>query len=208
MNKALPTVFIVDDDVSFLKGIERLLRYSGYVTECFSSARDFLEQRSPSANGCVLCDLQMPGMDGLALQEALAHSDNPLPVVFLTGQGDIPISVKAMHQGAEDFLVKTTPKETIFAAIQRALERNIVDYRRRSHRQAVQSLLDKLTLREHQVLLMVLKGLMNKQIAFNLAIHERSVKRHRTNLMRKLGVKSIAELFQLCLDAGIIKPSN
>lgn len=208
MSKALPTVFIVDDDVSFLKGIERLLRHSGYVTYCFSSARDFLEQRLPSAHGCVLCDLWMPGMDGMALMDALAHSENPLPIVFLTGQGSIPRSVQAMRQGAEDFLVKTTSKEKIIAAIERALVRDAQERRLRANRQEHQSRFDKLTLREREVLFHVMKGLLNKQIADNLGIHERSVKRHRTNLMRKLEVKSIAELIQLSLAAGIVKHSS
>ncbi|NJN47217.1 MAG: response regulator, partial [Candidatus Competibacteraceae bacterium] len=106
------TVFVVDDDASFLKSIQRLLRSSGYAVESFSSATAFLTRRSPQTRGCVLADLQMPNMDGLALQAALAQSANPLPVVFLTGQGDIPSSVRAMRQGVEDFLVKTVPKET------------------------------------------------------------------------------------------------
>lgn len=203
MSQPAPTVFVVDDDASFLKSIRRLLRSCGYVTECFRSATDFLAQRPHQATGCVLADLKMPGMDGMALQAALAQSDNPLPIVFLTGQGDIPTSVEAMRHGAEDFLVKTAPKEAVMAAIERALARDTVERRARAQRQELQARFDTLTPRERQVLSQVMRGRLNKQIAADLGINERSVKRHRTNMMSKIGVKSVAELVQLALEAGI-----
>ena len=202
MSEPMQTVFIVDDDASFLRSIRRLLRGSGYVTECFSSAVDFLARCPQGATGCVLVDLQMPEMDGLALQAALAASANPLPVVFLTGAGDIPSSVAAMRGGAEDFLVKTAPKAVVIAAIKRALERDVRERKARARNHELQSRFDKLTPRERLVLSEVLKGRMNKQIAADLGIDERSVKRHRTNLMRKLEVKSVAELTQLAVEAG------
>jgi len=198
----LPTVFIVDDDASFLKSIDRLLRSSGFVTQCYSSAVDFIAQQAPDIVGCVLADLRMPDMDGMALQAHLARSANPLPVVFLTGHGDIPTSVQAMRQGAEDFLVKTAPKEAIITAIARALARGAKECAFRAHRRELQSRLDLLTPREEQVLYHVMNGSMNKQIAAVLGIDERSVKRHRTNLMRKLEVTSVAELAQLVFEAG------
>jgi RNA polymerase sigma factor (sigma-70 family) len=197
------TVFVVDDDVSFLRGIRRLLRGRGYVVECFSSADDFLARCPVGARGCVLADLQMPGMGGLALQAALAQSGNPLPVVFLTGQGDIHTGVAAMRQGAEDFLVKTAPMEVVVDAIERSLARDAREHEARARRHALQSRFDKLTPRESEVLSQVLKGRMNKQIAADLGIDERSVKRHRTNLMRKLEVKSVAELTQRAIEAGV-----
>ena len=203
MSRTVKTVYIVDDDASFLKGIERLLRSSGYSTECFSSASEFLARRPPGATGCVLADLQMPGMDGMALQAALRQSDNPLPVVFLTGRGDIPTSVEAMREGAEDFLVKTAPKDTVIAAIERALTRDSRERQNRVHRLELQSRFDRLTPRERQVLSQVMLGRMNKHIAADMGVHERSVKRHRTNLMRKLGVNSVAELVQLAIEAGL-----
>lgn len=202
MSEPAQIVFVVDDDASFLRGIRRLLRGSGYVTECFSSAKDFLAGCPQGATGCVLVDLQMPEMDGLALQAALAASANPLPVVFLTGAGDIPSSVAAMRGGAEDFLVKTAPKAVVIAAIERALERDVREREARARNHELQSRFDKLTPRERLVLAEVLKGRMNKQIAADLGIDERSVKRHRTNLMRKLEVKSVAELTQLAVEAG------
>ena len=110
-----PTVFVVDDDASFAKGIERMLRASGYAVSLFTSAADFLARRPAGAVGCVVADLKMPGMDGMMLQQALAQSDDPLPIVFLTGHGDIPTSVTAMRRGAEDFLTKTAPRDSCSA---------------------------------------------------------------------------------------------
>jgi FixJ family two-component response regulator len=202
MSKPGQKVFIVDDDAAFRKGIERMLRSSGYATESFNSASEFLA-RMPVDTGCVVVDLRMPGMDGLGLQAALAQSANALPVVFLTGQGDIPTSVKAIRQGAEDFLVKTAPKELVIAAIERALARNARELQTQTRRKQLQLCFEKLTPREHQVLSQVMLGRKNKLIAAEMRIDERSVKRHRTNIMRKLGITSIAELIQLAIEAGI-----
>lgn len=197
------TVFVVDDDASFLRSVCRLLRASGYAVECFTSAADFLARPSSQATACVLTDLQMPGMDGMALQESLSQSDDPLPIVFLTGQGDIPTGVKAMRRGAEDFLMKTAPKEELLAAIERALERHARECSAREHRRELLARFGKLTPRERQVLAQVLHGRLNKQIAADLGIDERSVKRHRTSLMAKLEAKSISELTQLAIEAEV-----
>jgi FixJ family two-component response regulator len=194
MNAGTPTVFLVDDDASFLAAMERLMRAAGYPVAGFTSAADFLTKRPPRAAGCIVADLQMPGMDGIALQEALAQSGQPLPVIFLTGQGDIPSSVKAMRRGAEDFLTKTAAKEELFAAIERALARDARDREMRSR-------FERLTRRERDVLAQVLRGQLNKQIAARMGIDERSVKRHRTSLMAKLQVRSVAELAQLAVKA-------
>lgn len=201
MSESKPTVFLVDDDAAFLKAIDRLLRSSGYVTECFNSANEFLAQRRAELAGCALVDLRMPDMDGMALQRALAESANPLPVVFLTGQGDIPASVDAMRQGAVDFLVKTAPKEAVIAAIERALAHDSQQRVARVHRQQLKSRFKRLTQREREVLSELTLGRLNKQIAAKLGIHERSVKRHRTNLMGKLEVNSVAELVQLVIES-------
>lgn len=203
MGELPPTVFVVDDDASFLAGIARLLRASGYSVRSFTSAADFLSKRPAPAAGCVVADLQMPGMNGMALQETLAQSDDPLPVVFLTGQGDIPTSVEAMRHGAEDFLMKTAPKEELLAAIERALARDALERRDRAHRRELRMRFAQLTPRESEVLAHVLQGQMNKQIAADLGIDERSVKRHRTSLMHKLEVKSVAELAQHAVEAGV-----
>jgi FixJ family two-component response regulator len=202
MSETAPTVFVVDDDVSFQTSVARLLRASGFQVSAFSSAADFLEQRPPEARGCVVTDLQMPGMSGIELQAALAESDNPLPILFLTGHGDIPTSVKAMRHGAEDFLTKRAPKKELLAAVQRALVRDAQDQAERRRRQELHARFSRLTPREREVLTHVLRGQLNKQIAADLDIDERSVKRHRTNLMAKLQIQSVAELGQLAVQAG------
>jgi len=198
-----PTVFVVDDDTSFLASVSRLLRASGFAVETAPSAEQFLAERSPEARGCVLTDLKMPGMSGIELQDALARYGNPLPIVFLTGHGDIPSSVKAMRHGAEDFLTKTAPKEDLLAAVERALARDSRDRAKRARKSDLAARFDRLTPREREVLRHVLNGQLNKQIAYDLGINERSVKRHRTSLMFKVGAESVAELAQLAAEAGI-----
>ena len=199
------TVFIVDDDASFLRSVSRLLRASGYSVETFASAEQFLEQLAPGQNGCVLADLQMPGLNGLELQAALTKSANPLPVVFLSAQGDIPTTVQAMRGGAEDFLTKLGPKEQLLDAVRRALARGAQERSGRVRFQALRGRFDALTARELEVLEHVVRGGMNKQIADALQINERTVKLHRTNLTRKLQVQSVAELTRLAEAAGLFK---
>ncbi len=205
MSENTQTVFVVDDDPSFLATITRWLRAFGYAVKSYSSAADFLAQRPMQAAGCVVADLQMPGMDGMALQQTLAQSDNPLPVVFLTGHGDIPTSVQAMRRGAEDFLIKTASKEDLLAAIERALARDKSERKVRLRQHDLLQRFAKLTPRENEVLAHVLRGRLNKQIAADLGIDERSVKRHRTSLMAKLNAQSVVELTQL---ADELKLSN
>ena len=196
-------VFVVDDDASYLKSVSRLLRAVGYRVETFSTARAFLERPEPERPGCVVADLQMPGLDGLQLQEALSKTANPLPVVFMTGQGDIPSTVRAMRRGAEDFLTKLAPKEDLFDAVARALERNIQESARRLRRAGLQKDFAGLSARELEVLRLVVQGKLNKQIAADLNINLRTVKHHRTNVTRKLGVQSVAELTRLVEEAGV-----
>ncbi len=203
MNPAAATVFVVDDDPSALRSVTRLLRLSGFQVAPFESAGTFLAELPPDAPGCVVTDLRMPDVDGLALQEALARAGNPLPVIFLSGQGDIPSTVRAMRKGAEDFLTKTAPGNFLVEAIRRALardERQREDARRIS---AARALLETLIPREREVLAGVLQGRLNKQIAADLGIHERTVKLYRTSLTRKLGVQSGAELARLVASASL-----
>ena len=199
------TVFIVDDDASFLKSVSRLLRAAGYSVQSFESAKQFLEQLAPEMSGCVLADLQMPGLNGLELQEALAKSANPLPVVFLSAQGDIPATVQAMRRGAEDFLTKLSPKEKLLDAVARALARGTLERRERERMRELRGRFDALTPRELEVLEQVVRGRLNKQIADDLGINERTVKLHRTNLTRRLQVQSVAELTRLVNEAGLFK---
>ncbi len=198
-----PVVHVVDDDESFLRSVTRILRASSYVVVSFSSVEEFLTQRDPEAAGCVVTDLQMPRRSGLDLQEALARTRNPLPVVFLTAKGDIPTTVRAMRGGAEDFLTKRAPKAQLLGAVERALERDRGERSERGRREAVAEKLAHLSRRECEVLAGVLRGLLNKQIAEELGIAERTVKHHRTTLTQKLGVPSAAEMALLVRDAGV-----
>ena len=200
------TVFIVDDDPSCLRSVSRLLRAVGYTVLTFESAQAFLNQITPEMAGCVVADLQMPGMNGLELQEALEKTSNPLPVVFLTGQGDIPTTVSAMRSGAEDFLTKRVRKEELLAAVERALERDSRERQQREQLRDLRRRLAELSKRELEVLEQVVQGRMNKQIAADLNISERTVKLHRTNITRKLAVHSVAELTRLADEAGLFKP--
>ena len=199
------TVFIVDDDASFLKSMARLLNAVGYTVRAFESAQEFLEQIGPETSGCVVTDLQMPVMDGLKLQEALRKTTNPLPVIFLTGQGDIPTSVSAMRRGAEDFLTKRAPKEELLAAVDRAFEREAHERQARGRLQELRHRFHDLSERELEVLGHVVQGKMNKEIAADLAINERTVKLHRTSITRKLKVQSAVELSRLADQAGLFK---
>jgi FixJ family two-component response regulator len=202
------TVFIVDDGASFLKSASRLLRASGYAVKAFESAQEFLGQLAPEMTGCVVADLQMPGMNGLELQQTLAKSANPLPVVFLSAQGDIPTTVQAMRRGAEDFLTKLSPKEQLLDAVKRALARNARERNQRERRRDLRARLAALSPRELEVLGHVVRGRLNKQIADELGIHLRTVKLHRTNLMRKLAVQSVAELTRLVGETGLFPPDK
>jgi FixJ family two-component response regulator len=196
-----PTVFVVDDDASFRTAISRLLKAAGHPVKAFSSATEFLLSLPATGPGCVIADLQMPGLSGLDLQAALAGSDNPLPVLFLTGHGDIPTSVQAMRLGAEDFLTKTAPRKALLEAVDRALARDGREREERARVQQARARFDALTEREREVLAHVLRGQLNKQIAGDLGIHERTVKLHRTAITTKVGVQSVAELTQLWVAA-------
>lgn len=196
---SLVTVHVVDDDESFLRAITRLLRASGFEVKTFASAAEFLAQPLQEAQGCVVSDLQMPGMNGLAFQEAMQAAGHTMPVLFLTGNGDIPSSVTAMKQGAVDFLEKRAPKEALLAAVRRALERDAAEHSQRRLQREVASRFACLSDREKQVLAEVVRGRMNKEIAADLDIHERTVKLHRTAITTKLQVQSVAELTRLWL---------
>ena len=203
MSVTVPIVHVVDDDTSFLTAISRLLRANGFSVKTYPSAQAFLAKRDTEAPGCVLADLRMPQMSGLDLQSALAQTSNPLPILFLTGHGDIPTSVQAMRDGAEDFLEKRAPKEKLLDAVARALARDSREREARDRQHELRALFDTLTDREREVLAHVVQGRLNKQIAWDLGIHERTVKLHRTALTTKLKVQSVAELTRLTQEAGI-----
>lgn len=199
-----PTIFVVDDDRSFLRAVARLLRGSGHAVETFGSARDLLQRLGQEASGCILADLKMPGMDGMELHEAIAISENPLPVVFLSGRGDVPTTVRALKHGAEDFLTKTAPKADLLDAVARAMARDGAERAERNRQRAARSTFDRLTPREREVLAHVVQGRANKEIAWDLSIHERTVKLHRTSITTKLGVASVAELTRWAQESGLL----
>jgi FixJ family two-component response regulator len=204
MSTAAPIVHIVDDDASFLAATSRLLRASGFAVKAFASASEFLAHCNVEVAGCAVVDLQMPGLNGFDLQLALGRTRNPLPVIFLTGQGDVPTSVRAMREGAEDFLTKTAPKAALLHAIRRALARDAREREERARRREICARFEKLTEREREVLGYVLRGRLNKQIAGDLGIHERTVKLHRTSITTKLRAPSVAELTRLAHEAGLL----
>lgn len=198
-----PTVYLVDDDESFRVAMARLLRASGVEVKAFASAQDFLASGLDDSTGCLLLDLEMPEMSGLELQAMLARTGRGMPVIFLSGHGDIPSTVRAMRGGAEDFLTKRAPQEEVLAAVRRAFERDIAQRKANAERQALRARFDQLSEREYEVLGLVLTGAPNKQIAADLSIHERTVKLHRTSITRKLHVQSVAELANLAHAAGV-----
>lgn len=188
-----PVVCVVDDDASFLRAVSRRLEAADFEVEAFSSAEAFLARRS-SSPGCVVVDLRMGGQSGLELQDAIAGMDDPLPVIFLTGHGDVPTSVRAMKRGAVDFLTKPVSGDELVDVVRRAVA---LDANTRADRQALRELhrrYARLTLRERQVFTLVARGLLNKQIAGELGTTERTVKAHRAHVMRKMEAQSVADL--------------
>jgi FixJ family two-component response regulator len=204
MNGTGPVVFVVDDDRSYLTALGRLLRAAGHTVETFASAADLLARLARGAEGCVIADLRMPGMNGLELQRTLSKAGHPLPIVFLSGYGDVPTTVRALKHGAEDFLTKAAPKKDLLDAVARALARDGRERADRARRLEEQVRLERLTPRERQVLAHVVQGRPNKQIAWELAIHERTVKLHRTSITAKLGIESVAGLTRWAEESGLM----
>lgn len=200
------TVHLVDDDESHLRAAARLLSAQGFAVRAFDAGPALLAAVSPATRGCVVADLEMPGLDGLALQHELAAAGVLMPVVFLSGRGDIPRTVKAMQEGAVDFIEKHAPAEQLVAAIRRALDRDAEESMRRTRLGAVSQRFASLTRREMEVLAEVVRGRMNKQIAATLGISERTVKMHRTSITTKVGVHSAAQLATLAREAGLFGP--
>jgi FixJ family two-component response regulator len=196
-------VYLVDDEPAVRKALGRLLRSAGVEVATFGSAEEFLGALEEEAAGCALLDVAMPGLDGLALQETLARRGIDLPVLFLTGHGDIPMSVRAMKAGASDFLTKPVDGKVLVAAVRRALERGRSLARARREDAEIHRRLASLTPREREVLQGVVSGRLNKQIAADLGISEKTVKVHRGRVMEKMNAPSLAELVRLADRAGL-----
>ena len=199
----IPTIHLIDDDESFLRSMSRRLKAHGYYVSTHESVTNFFEMRDPESPGCVLADLQMPRRDGFDLQETLTKSANPLPVVFVTGKGDIPTSVRAMRKGAEDFLTKRVPTAALIEAIERAISRDVRERAARVRNMEARRMVTQLTGRELQMLLGIVTGMQNREMAEKYAMSERTVKFYRTVLTRRLNMTAAAELTRLVLDAGI-----
>jgi FixJ family two-component response regulator len=208
MTAVTPIVHVVDDDASFRTAIARLLGASGYQVALYGSASELLEKLPGGAPGCILLDVKMSGLNGPQLQERLGELGHKLPIVFLTGHGDVPTSVRAIKAGAEDFLTKPVPKKELLAAIERALNHyaEILDHDSRIA--ILQSLALRLTPREAEVFALVVRGKLNKQIAHELNIAERTIKAHRQQVMEKCEVQTLAELVLMAERLGILSSSN
>ncbi|MGX5800701.1 response regulator transcription factor [Bradyrhizobium sp. Arg314] len=192
-----PVIHVVDDDASFRVAVARLLQACSFQVVLHDSATQFMDRVPVGAHGCILLDVEMPGLNGLELQDGLAERGYLLPIIFLTGHGDIPMSVRATKAGAEDFLSKPISKENLLGAIRRALLRSEAAHEHHDRLSTLRGLVDTLTPREKAVFALVVRGKLNKQIAFELRTSVRTVKAHRHEVMFKLQVQSVAELVSL-----------
>jgi RNA polymerase sigma factor (sigma-70 family) len=204
MNRVTPVIHVVDDDAAFRTAVARLLQASGYQVAHYESGRNFLEKPPGVEPGCILLDLQMSDLGGLDLQDRLLAQGCLLPIVFLTGHGDIPTSVRAIKGGAEDFLSKPVSKETLLEAVERALARYEEARERHARLASLRALLSTLTSRETEVFALVVRGKLNKQIAYQLGTSERTIKAHRHNIMEKLQVRSLAEAVSIAERLGML----
>lgn len=196
-------VHIVDDDELIRKGTVRLLGAAGFDTRAYGSARDFLSAVAPDSAGCVILDMRLPDQSGLELQAALTERDVPLPIIFMTGFGEIPDTVRAIQHGAIDFLTKPVDGDVLIAAVSRALAKDEASRLVRAHRQNLRRRYERLTPREREVFLHLIRGQLNKQVAADLDITERTIKLHRASILDKLEVDSMAEMARLAVDLGI-----
>jgi FixJ family two-component response regulator len=203
MSPAPPTVFIVDDDPAVLKSLSRLLRSADLAVAAFSSPRDFLARHDPDLPGCLVLDVAMPGLNGLELQQALVARGHELAIIFLTGHGDIPMSVRAMKRGAVDFLTKPVHDADLLEAVRVAVEKDRLRRQVRAEVDEIKLRLATLTPREREVLGHVITGQLNKQTAADLGTVEKTIKVHRARVMEKMKVRSVAELVRLAERAGI-----
>jgi len=196
-------VFLIDDDPQILQALCRLLQIEGYRTEAFSSPRRFLDEHDPTIPGCAVFDFAMPECDGLALQQELAKRAPVRPIIFLTGHGTIPVSVRAIQAGAIDFLLKPVERDALLDAIKRAVHKDEAARYERAEQDDIVMRLETLTPREREVLIHVVAGRMNKQIAADLGTVEKTIKVHRSRMMLKMGVHTVADLVRLTQKIGL-----
>lgn len=201
------TVFIIDDNPSARRGLSRLVRAAGMSVEAYGSAQEFLERKHYDGYGCILLDIKMPGMNGLELQEEMVKADYSMPIIFVSGHADVPMTARAMRKGAVDFLTKPVDRDHLLEVINESLARDRKNRKAFSDKAKVRERLATLTPREYEVMTLVIAGMLNKQIAYELEIAEDTVKIHRGRMMRKMKVESVAELVRITELAGI-KPAE
>jgi FixJ family two-component response regulator len=203
MTSAMPIVFIVDDDVSVRESLELLVESENWKPETFASARDFLDHHRTLVPSCLVLDLSLPGVNGLELQKQLAVEHVDMPIIFITGYGDVPKSVQAMKAGALEFLTKPIDNNVLISAIRKALERSRQSLAQHAEMQDLRSRYASLTSREQQVMTLVVSGLLNKQVGGELGISEITVKAHRRQAMQKMKADSLATLVKLAAKLGV-----
>ncbi len=200
---SVPVVHVVDDDDDVRVATARLLHAAGYAVQSYASAAEFMARMPIVEPGCVVLDVQLPGASGLQLHETLARGADELPVIFVTGHGNIPMSVRAMKAGAVDFLTKPVPRKALLTAVAQALARDVAARGARAHRREVQARYDRLTPREREVFAHLIGGQLNKQVAFDLGTAERTIKAHRHSVMEKLEAESITDLIGVAAELQI-----
>ena len=202
-----PIVFVIDDDASMRRALSYLLQSAGYKVETHSSAEEFLRREHYDGVGCIILDVRMPGLSGMDLQEKLMGSDYTMPIIFLTGHGELSMGVEAMKKGAIDFLTKPCDDEQLLGAVHSAIEKDKQARGSYKEKQEIRGRIELLTPRENEILRYVISGMLNKQIALKLGIAEQTVKIHRGRIMEKLCAESVADLVRLAGKAGI-EPSE
>jgi FixJ family two-component response regulator len=199
MTKDKQTVFIVDDDEPVRGALQLLMKSVGHDAKTFATGDEFLAACSPGISGCLVLDIRMPGMSGLELQEKLHQQGVNIPIIFITGHGDVPMAVQAMKQGALEFLQKPFREQDLVDLVNQALEKNENSHKLALQRTEIEPRIAKLTPREHQIMDMIVQGKANKVIAIDLGVSQRTVETHRTRIMRKMQAKSLAELVQMAV---------
>ena len=203
MTETKPIVFVVDDDLSVRRTTERLIRSIGLEVQTFTSAREFLKSSRPEGPACLVLDVRMPGLSGMDLQRELARSEIHIPIIFITAHGDIPMSVRAMKEGAVEFLTKPFRSRSLLDAVRAAIDRDRAASKERSEIEALRQRYEQLTPREREVLPLVAAGLLNKQVAGKLDTTERTIKFHRAHIMQKTHAESVADLVRMVEKLGI-----
>jgi len=208
MSQATPVVFVVDDDFSVREALDSLIRQAGWRPELFASAQDFLAHPRVLVPSCLVLDVTLPGLNGLELQSLIAGDRRDMPIIFITGHADVPMSVKAMKAGAVEFLTKPVPEEVLVGAIEGAIARSRVALDREAELQSLRRRHSHLTPREREVMAMVVRGLLNKQVAGELGMVEMTVKAHRGQVMRKMNAASFADLVNMAAKLGLAPASK